>query len=464
MKRHLAVVLIVALVTLFSGLRATGSHKVAGDFLRYHRAGRMVATGQADHLYEVKYLRGQHVYAEERAENLAGDGKRADPLIEREFKYLPAAAVLLAPIGALHPRTGDILWAAWNGLLIALMGVAAWRVTGKGISRWWLLVPLVALLHTANDNLNLGQLNPTAIVPATLGALALSLAPRANAEAGASWLRRHRFDVGAGVIVAFGTVMKFMPLLVGLWMLWKRRSVAAAAWIGGLVFFAGVLPALVLGPSRAVSLTQEYREVRSHVYTAARIDDVPGYSIKSFVYRALGDVPLRGAGETPLELHIGVAHLDPAVLQMLTAALSAVVVLALLAATWGAVRGPPGRLDALEAGAVLTSVVLISPEARGPHFLYLTLGVFALTGALARSWDRRGEVWWRGCAAALALCAVLMNTSSGRMFGDDLSDLLSAWCAMGFGALLLFVALLVARAKLRDTEDAEPAAPPTATS
>jgi hypothetical protein len=226
-------------------------------------------------------------------------------------------------------------------------------------------------------------------------------------------------------------------------------------WIACLVLLGFVLPSAALGPTRTVELTEEYRAVRQSVYTAARIDDVPGFSAKSFVYRVLGDVPLRGAGDQPFELHIGLMRLDPPLLQALSMGLVALVLLALALLTKGAIRGPPGRVDALEAGALLTSVVLISPEARGPHFLYLTLGAFALTGALARSWDCRRETWWRGCAAALGLCALLQNTSSGRMFGDDLSDLLSAWCAMGLGAALLFVALLVARRKLGVSEDLE---------
>ena len=58
---------IVAFVAIACGARAWAGHKVRNDFLRYHRGGRLVATGRADLLYDPEYLAGQHVYEVERA-------------------------------------------------------------------------------------------------------------------------------------------------------------------------------------------------------------------------------------------------------------------------------------------------------------------------------------------------------------------------------------------------------------
>ena len=135
------------------------------------------------------------MYAEERAAELAERGEDADEYTERSFKYLPATAVLLSPFGALHPRRGNVLWGFWGGLIIAIMLVSCWRAAGLGLRWTWVLIPLLVMLRSVGDNLNLGQLNPSAIVPATLAILLLS---------------RGR-DVTAGLVTAFGAVVKFMP-------------------------------------------------------------------------------------------------------------------------------------------------------------------------------------------------------------------------------------------------------------
>jgi hypothetical protein len=419
-------VLVLALAA-FGGLRAGFSKGVGGDFLRYHRAGRLVATGNADRLYDTQWLAEQRVYVEERAAEPPDPDGKSERYLEEEFKYLPATAVMLAPLGALHPRTAWVLWGVWNGVMIALTFAAAWDFAARGANWRWALVPALLLARAAGDNSNLGQLNPSAIAPATL----------------ALWALDRGRDRAAGALAGIGAVVKFLPIALALFFLLKRRFVAAAATV---VVFAGVawgLPAAVLGPSRTNALHDEYRAARAHVYTETAPKDLPGHSVKSFVYRVFGGTRYQtGHGAKRIDWDVSVVHADPAVLRFVVNG----IVLALLAvvacAAWGPLRGGDDVRGPPEAGLFLCWMLLASPEARSPHFLYLALPLMALTTALVRAW--REEWACRRIATALGVAAALLvNTDSESLFGRVPANRLSAYCALGWSTLLVFAGLVV---------------------
>ncbi len=451
--------LIILLVTIVGGVRSSMSRHVAGDFLRYHRAGRLIATGHADQLYDVEYRRGAHVYAEERAEELARRGDKADEFKELEYKYMPATAVLLAPLGALHPRTANTLWGAWNGFLIGLLFVSAWsmctavsggKLSGGTLSGHWMWLPVIALGHAANDNHNLGQLNPSAIAPATVAVVLLA----------------RRRDVAAGLIAAFGTVVKFMPGALAIWFLWKRRWKAFGALLLGVALIGWALPAIALGPARSHRLFGEWVEARSHHYTSAKSSDLPGHSIKSFTYRVLGDTPyVTGGRRKRRSLDVSLVVLPPGALYWLVMALNIAVLGAVMWWTrgplrnWHDARGPP------EAALFIALLLLISPEARGPHFLYLALPMTAAVYALI-AWGRRERaaggvsVGWRVAVGAAVLAAILLYTNSKSLFGRDLAMRFVAYCTLGWSTALIMGVLAAA---LRRLPDAAVAAAPGAT-
>ncbi len=423
-RRRIALIIVLVFASV-AAFRSTFSRDVPGDFLRYHRAGRLVATGKADKLYDKQYLRGQHVYAEERAEELRTEGEDADDLHEKNFKYLPATAVLIAPFGALHPRSGSVLWTFWNGLLIATMFVACWRAAAGGLKWTWALIPLLVLLRVANDNLQLGQLNPTAIASATLAVLLLS----------------RGWDKSAGLLAAFGAVVKFMPVFLIIWFAWKRRWKALGATVAGIAAIGWGLPALVLGPSRATSLTVQYFEIRTHHYASAASTDLPGHSIKSFFYRVFGDVHYQtGRGNKHFDLDVALFELPPGVLQPLVLVLSFGVVALVL---WRCrVRLRAWRMPgaALEGGLFLAALLLLSPEARAPHFLYAMMLGIAVTTALVRACRRhtvQHPSWLKASLALALLFAVLQNTDSSSLLGRPGAAWCSAFCTLGWGTLAL---------------------------
>lgn len=457
------VVLLVLACAVGGGLRASLTG-VGGDFLRYHRAGRLVATGNSDRIYDPEWLRDQRVYAEERAADRAARGDQADDYEEAEFKYLPATAVLMAPFGALHPRTGWILWGAWNGALIAVTFAAAWsfatqraedladpapdgdgppRPPGPGfrLSWRWMLLPAIVLFRAANNNHNLGQLNPSAIAPATV----------------AIWALSRRRDASAGVLAAYGTAMKFIPVILGLWFVVKRRWRALAALAAGAVAFIVVLPVAVLGPSRTNTLMHEYVAARAHVYTEAAPKDLPGHSVKSFVYRVFGGTHyLTGSGAKHIDWDLSVMHADPAVLRWVVLGIVAALLVFVLRAGWGPLRGAGDPRGPPEAGLLFCALLLASPEARAPHFLYLALPLTVLTYSLVRAWHER----WRHRRAATALAiaaAVLLNLDAEKVLGRDAAETLSAYCILGWATLVAGAALVLV---LRGCRAAEAAAPP----
>ena len=440
----------VLLLVLIGAVRGAGHSKTPGDFLRYHRAGRMVVTDEIDHVYEKRYLRKQLVYAEERAAEIASGRERPDPFKEREFKYLPATAVYMAPFGALHPRTASSLWSAWIGLLVGITFWASWSLARGNMRAAWLWLPCIALARSVNDNMNLEQLNPSAIAPATLAVVLLA--------------RRH--DVAAGVCAAIGGVIKFMPAFLVIWLAWKRRWKAVGAMIATIAAFGWGLPALVLGPGRATHLTLEYFDVRTKYYTESASPDLPGHSIKSFVYRVFGETPYMtsaGTGGRKIEYDISLVHLPPQFLFWSVIALALLVVVVVLRRCPPPVRTPPDPRAALEAGAFMVVLLLISPEARAPHFLYLTLPAIALTYGLvdARRRMERPETWWKICVAASVTAAFLVNTDS-TTFVKDLAFRFSAWCALGWASLIVLIVLLTLLSRL-PKDGAEPSTTAAAT-
>lgn len=413
MKRFLPLLIVIA-AALLGGARAAAMRDVPGDFLRYHRAGRLVVDGLSDKLYDEDYLKGRSAYADERVEG-------GDELDEKEFKYSPAFAVAMAPLGALSARTANVLWGAWNAALLAALFVAAWTWCGAGVSAWWLVVPAVVLLRIVTKNFNNGQVNPSAIAPSVVGLWAVS---------------RGRDRLG-GALVGVGAAVKFMPAVLVLWLAWKRRWTAAAAALATAAALLVLLPVAALGPSRAFAADRAWIDARAHHFTDPASKDLPGYSAKSFLYRTLGRTPYRTkTGGRDVDVVVGLDVLEPGTLQILVLLVDALLLAAVLRFTRGPMRGGDDPRGPPEAALALAVLPLVSPEARYPHFLFAALALVALTCALVRDGARR-----RGVLALFVLGAVLLDATSSRLFGDAPALDAEIYCLPGWGALALCAAL-----------------------
>ena len=430
MKRLVPLVILV-LAAIGGALRAANMRALPGDFLRYHRAGRLVATGRAELIYDEAFLELQSVYAGERT--------ATESMREMEFKYAPAMAVMMAPLGALPARAANTIWGALNTVLIAAMCLVAWRWCAAGLSPWWMLVPLAVLWRTIQSNIVLGQLNTIAITSATAGL----------------WLLSRGKDKAAGALVGVGAVVKYMPGLLVVWLAWKRRWSALAASLGVVVALGVVLPAVVLGPVRSIDIAKTWIDVRLHHYTAADEPDLPGYSVKSFVYRVFGDTPYitftgDDGGET--NIVVGAAVLPPAGLRAVYVAINVLLLAASLWFSRGALRGANDPRGPPESSLLLAVLPLVSPEARFPHFMILALPLTALVYALVRdreptmdAGDVHGETWQRRTALVLGAAGVAcVNATWGKLVGgDDVGRMAEVYCVPGWGALAIGVALVL---------------------
>ncbi len=341
-------------------------------------------------------------------------------------------------------------WGGWNGFLIALLFVVLAEACAGRRSIAWIAVPVVVLANLINANLMLGQLNPTAIVPATLGLVLLS----------------RRKDASAGFLIGFATVVKFMPVVLAIHLAWKRRWKALGAMVLSIALVGWALPAVVLGPTEATERTAEYFHVRSSTYTTAAPDDLPGHSIKSFLYRTLGSSLYEGDAESTTP-DVRVAHVPAEWLYRISLAATLLLLAAVLRTTRGPLPASDDPRGLLEAGAFLAFLLLASPEARAPHFLYLALPLTALTYAFVESAGRGGgaplpvptRVRTRLAAAgrairessrawklALGLCAaaaLLLQTSPPAFVGKAWNARLTAVCALGWAAGMLLVATAI---------------------
>ena len=421
MKRFLPL-LIVVVAALLGALRGADRSQISTDFLRYHRAGRLVLTGRADLIYDAAFLAEQSVYARDREPG-------GDPLREFEFKYAPAFAVMMAPLAALPPRAASVLWMAGIAASIAWMFVVLWRWCGQGISAWWLALPLLVLARPVWSNVQLAQVNAYSLVPATVGLV---------------FVARGR-DRAGGALIGLGAVVKYMPALLLIWLAWRRRW-TALAWAGATIVLLGVLlPAIVLGPRGSVDCAREWVGARAHVYTSATPRDVPGYSMKSFVFRALGDTPfITNYREVEVRIEEPHASLPPETLR----AIVTVSGLALVAAALWLTRRREDA-DTPEAASLwLAALLLVSPESRFPHFLVMALPIVALTCALARG---REHPRWRSMLILCAVGAFLLNGTSSTLVGDRIGEIAEFYCAPGWAVVLFGAALVLAMSMRRTT-------------
>jgi lipid-A-disaccharide synthase-like uncharacterized protein len=398
-----------ALLAIFLAIRTVRSDEVAGDFLRYHRAGRMVLTGRAGHLYDKDPL--FDVYEEEE-------------YVEESFRYLPAFAVLMAPISALPPKVAEVLWTRLNTLNYALLLLVSWWLCRRfGAGAGWMWIPFLFTIRFGWDNLNLGQINPSVFALAITGV----------------WFSETDRPLRGGLLAGLATAIKLTPGLVLVAFLCRRQFRAFGAGLGGFLLVTFLLPAAVLGPGRALSLAGEVTKRQgADLVVAEEHDEVPGESLKAMAFRILGTEPFHKHWR---RIDVSLGWLTNRQALWAYRVLAAALLLWYLGFTIT-------RRKALSVpfvwGATFATALLVSPETRQAHFLSLVLPVTALTLFLAREGVRGPGL--RAVAALLGL-AFLFSALPGRaIVGKRAAYLLAALCASGVATILLLVAIRLSSA------------------
>ncbi len=414
--RRLALALLILAMVAFWPKAAPRS--VRSDLRRYYHAGRTA-------------LEGGSIYA-------AWGGL--------QFKYLPVFAQCVAPLGALDPLPAAYVWylVQAGGYLVMLL-VTCRLADPDGEHR--LATGLAAVAVSSRffvDNARLGQVN----IPVA-----------ALAFAGAWCVVQNRQRIG-GVLTGWAAALKFMPAVLVLYYLYKRRWRAFTYGFLALAVLAVLAPALTWdwGPSRR--MLAGYVARRSKMVRSLPAEDAPGQSVPALLNRYLRDVRASSLHEREDRVYrINVADLSLTTVNIL--ALAAVLVLTAVIA-WRVRRPLPSTATAAagaQLGLVFILLLLVSPEARPAHFVTLILPAGVLGARLARRrGDRIDALLYAG-----ALVAILGTSSS--LVGDALGSYAKAYGAIFLGTVLLAVGCWRAlRTDRAASEQAERAAerPPSA--
>jgi len=403
-SRAAIIVLLCLLVGAILAVRTRRADEVAGDFLRYHRAGRMVLMGEADHLYD---------------RNPRFDVYRSERYVEEPFRYLPTFAVLMAPVALLTPETAEVLWTWLNAFNFTFIMILSLRLCRRfGARAVWMWIPFLFLIRYGWDNLNLGQINPTVIMLAMSGI----------------WLTETDRPIRGGALAGLAAAVKLTPLIVLVVFLLRRQWRAFAVGMVAFLVLTFLLPAAALGPSRTLRLATAVTERQGTALVVdAEQDEVPGESLKAMAYRLLGPYPFH---KHRRRIDVSLGWLTPERAQW------AYRLLAVALLGWFScfVSRKRGRLHVpLVWGATFLVALLVSPETRQAHFLSLALPVTAVMMVLASR--RLSRPRWIAVMALLASAFLLAALPARAIVGKTVAYHLAALCASGFAALLLLVAV-----------------------
>ena len=365
------------------------------------------------------YLAGGEIYP--------GDGRAFD------FIYPPSAAAMLAGASAFGSIGFVVVLTLLNtAAWVACASLTVWLVTGRarGQHPVLTLLPTLGVVFWIWDTYLLGQ-------PALL-LLALVL--------GAAALLRSGRPALAGALVGTAAAIKAYPALVLPYLVYRRRWKAAAAAAAALVVWLIALPLLLRPPrmvvsdlvtwTRGVALSYgessiAQRSLRAYSYRNQSIFGVTG--------RLLRAIPADAEADT--EWTVNVARLSfPASNALLATAVAGLLLLFVLALPRGRPQAP--LPEALEWGALLLLVAMVSPLSFNYSFAWMLFPLGAAAGAMVEappgSPRRRRWAWVLG--ASLGVQALALPFRRGAQ----------AYGNVFFSALILFVALaLELRARRR---------------
>jgi hypothetical protein len=256
-----------------------------------------------------------------------------------QFKYLPAFAVAILPVGLGPDRVVRACWFAGTILLLVVLLRSSVSALPDLRRRRGILLgaTFVLLAKFYAHEILLGQVN---ILMTTLVVLAVLQ-------------MRARRELAAGLLIAAAIVVKPYAVLLAPWVAARRRIPSIAGVVLGIVI-ALLLPAVVYGFEGNMTLLRDWWQTVTET-TAPNLLDFNNVSAASVFARWLGPGP------------------------MATALAAALIVLLLgVAAVVFFRRAPVDFPEMLEAGLLLTLMPIISPQGWDYVFLLSTLAVMAL--------------------------------------------------------------------------------------
>ncbi|MFN7913955.1 MAG: glycosyltransferase 87 family protein [Vicinamibacterales bacterium] len=348
------------------------------------------------------------------------------------FRYAPAIALLMAPLALVPLEAGAFALFLAKLAALAYMSkvVARWCGRSDDWKRMGVLGFLVCAGYAAEEMRygNIQLLCVAALVMAFDGAM------------------RRRVVVPAGAL-ALAVAAKLAPLILWPLLLWRRAWGAALACLVALGMLA-VAPAAIVGHAANVRLLARFT-----AYAREKVDEQDNFAWRGVVDRAFDAAGGLQEPASPRPVPL------PATLLWLAGSAC------LMVATWAALRTPAqdGRVLMLELSLVLTLMLLVSPHTQRRYFVTLFVPSVTLLAISAgecslpertRTWIRRGQ-----------LGILLPGTVLPALFaGHVLSRLYQFLSVYFFGALVLFIALVVTIRDLKRQWPSTSSAPESAAS
>ncbi len=288
-----------------------------------------------------------------------------------QFKYLPAFAVLIAPVSHLSLRVAKPLWFVASVLLFAVLVSLSLTLLPERRKRDWLLVlfTLIVMLKFYAHELVLGQVNVVFAVIIVGAAVSM----RAGREA------------AAGVLIALAIVVKPYAVIFLPWLAARRRrhaTIGAGAGVAALL----AMPVVVYGVQGSIDLHLGWWRTVTGT-TAPNLTNADNVSIAAMWAKWLGAGAL-AAGLT----------------------LATAVVVAVAAVFVFLRRRHVPFPEGLEAALLLTCIPLLSPQGWDYVFLVSTPAIVFLVNYE----DRLPTVLRIATIAALAAIGLSLFDVMGR--------------------------------------------------
>ena len=256
-----------------------------------------------------------------------------------QFKYLPAFAVLAAPLSIVSLESAKAIWFVTSlGLLTAVIVLSLRFLPERRKSTWLLVsITLVVMLKFYGHELVLGQMNALFAVIVAAAVVAL----------------RDGRDWSAGAFIALAIVVKPYAVIFLPWLLLRPERISPGVATAGTILAVAV-PAVVYGVEGDLALHRDWWKTVS-TSTAPNLTNADNVSIAAMWAKWIG------VGTTATTL---------------TAATSALVltVMAAVCLNRKSLRFPEG----LEAALLLTLIPLLSPQGWDYVFLVSTPAIMLL--------------------------------------------------------------------------------------
>jgi hypothetical protein len=251
-------------------------------------------------------------------------------------------------------------------------------------------------------------------------------------------------DAASGIIMALAASIKMTAGIFLLYFLLKGAFKTAGGMALGLVFTLVLLPVVCFGPSRTSQLYSSFYgrmiEPFTSVTDAPEVYSEAGQSLRAAAGRYLTDT--NAAHHADYEVKVNFANLsDDTVWKIVLAGCIALVLVTAFCARANPANQERRHISAVELGAVLLLMLMVSPMSRKAHFVALLLPFAAgINYLIIRRNDPQSPWRWRILLLAMAGAFATFNLTSPDLVGKRQAVLLLAYSSFFFATLALWAA------------------------